>query len=193
MEKAEGGRKVFVEAVTSIAAIEGEQSEAAQPLLARVAALWRGRGLSVAGVVAETHAMPDRSCSAGVLRSVAGGDAYSIYLEELPSGRVCHLDAAGVEAACAATLGQIPDCDVVVLSKFGKLEAAGGGLVPAFAAAIAAGRPLITSVSAKHRDAWRRFAPQAVCVAADEASILKHFAAKLPVGEEAAGAASASG
>ncbi len=68
-------------------------------------------------------------------------------------------------------LGQIPDSDVVVLSKFGKLEAAGGGLAPAFAAAIAAGKPVLTTVSELHRDAWQRLAPDAVRLPADPAAI----------------------
>jgi transposase len=38
-------------------------------------------------------------------------------------------------------------CDLVVLSKFGKLEAAGGGLSAAFTTAGAAGVPVLTSVS----------------------------------------------
>ncbi len=68
-------------------------------------------------------------------------------------------------------LSQIPDSDVVVLSKFGKLEAAGSGLAPAFAAAIAAGKPVLTTVSDLHRDAWRRLAPDAIGLAADVAAI----------------------
>jgi len=60
----------------------------------------------------------------------------------------CHLDATGVLAAAARVKQDIAaGGDLVVLSKFGKLEAAGDGLREAFAAAVAAGVPVLTSVS----------------------------------------------
>lgn len=59
-------------------------------------------------------------------------------------------------------------CDLVVLSKFGKLEAGGGGLRDAFAAAIDAGVPLLTSVSQNFSVAWEAFAaPLFVVLPAD--------------------------
>jgi hypothetical protein len=48
--------------------------------------------------------------------------------------------------------------DVVVLSKFGKLEAARGGLCDAFRAAILADLPIITTVSPLLADEWSQFA-----------------------------------
>jgi len=65
-----------------------------------------------------------------------------------------------------------------VLSKFGKLEAAGQGLFPAFEAAAAAGKPVLTSVSSKHRDAWRAFAPDADFIQADEAALTEWWCTK---------------
>jgi hypothetical protein len=56
--------------------------------------------------------------------------------------------------------------DLVVLSKFGKLEVAGGGLMPAFRAAVAAGKPVVTTVSSLHRETWRAFAPRVVALPA---------------------------
>lgn len=94
-----------------------------------------------------------------------------MFLDAQPAGTSCHLDATGVDGACAAVLSQIPDSDVVVLSKFGKLEATGGGLAPAFAAAMAGGKPVLTTVSDLHQDAWRRLAPDAIRLPADGAAI----------------------
>jgi hypothetical protein len=63
-------------------------------------------------------------------------------------------------------------CDLVVLSKFGKLESQGGGLREAFGAAIEAGIPVLTSVSGKFETAWRNFAaPLAVTVPDDADAI----------------------
>jgi hypothetical protein len=49
-------------------------------------------------------------------------------------------------------------CELVLLNKFGKLEAAGEGLAGAFKAALDARIPLVTSVSPAFADAWKRFA-----------------------------------
>jgi len=57
------------------------------------------------------------------------------------------------------------------LSKFGKLEAAGGGLFGAFEAAMAERKPILTTVSDKHLDAWRDFAPAATVLPASAAAL----------------------
>jgi hypothetical protein len=156
-----------------IVVVRGADGETIQRLFAAVAADYRSAGMRVVGAVAEAHGLPDRTCSAGILRDIASGAKYPIYLESAPPGTSCHLDARGVEEACSAVRDQIQDSDLVVLSKFGKLEATGNGLFPAFEAAIAAGRPLLTSVSEKHREAWQSFAPEAVVVEADKAEITR--------------------
>jgi nucleoside-triphosphatase THEP1 len=158
-------------AADRIATVVGADGAATQALLAAAAAGWRAAGVKVVGVTAETHGLPDRICSAGFLRDIASGKSYPIYLETAPRDTSCHLDAAGVDAACAAIRTLIQASDLVVLSKFGKLEAMRRGLAPAFEAATAAGKPILTTVSEKHREAWRAFAPSAVDLAADDAAI----------------------
>lgn len=164
------------------ATLAGADGPTLQALLAASVAEWKAAGLRVAAVIAEAHNLPDRTCSAGFLRDIASGTAYSMFLEAPPAGTSCHLDAAGVDGACAALLGQIPASDVVVLSKFGKLEAAGGGLAPAFATAIAAGKPVLTTVSDLHRDAWDRLAPDAIRLPADAAAIRNWWVSAAPPG-----------
>jgi len=154
-----------------VAVIEGADGEAIQALLAAAAAECRAGGLAVAGVVAASHGLAGRTCSAGFLRDVASNASWPIYLEQSPAGTTCHLDADGVEAACAALLGRVAQSDLVVLSKFGKLEAAGGGLFPVFASARASGRPVLTAVSQRHRAAFEAFAPDAVPLAAEAAAV----------------------
>jgi hypothetical protein len=148
------------------AALEGASSAIAQALLADLAARLRGSGIRVVGLVAETHGLPDRTCTAGFLRDVASGARHSIYLDPPPHGTSCHVDAAGAGKAAAALIPQIPASDLVVLSKFGKLEAAGGGLMPAFATAVAARKPILTTVSPLQHAAWRAFAPGAAALPA---------------------------
>ena len=159
-----------------IAVVQGTDSESIQELLAAIAIEWRAKATRVAGVTARAHGLPDRTCSAGVLCDIGSGDQFPIYLETAPQGTSCHLDAEGVEAACASVIDQIADCDLVVLSKFGKLEAMRQGLFPVFEAAIAAGKPLLTTVSVKHREAWAAFAPDAIWLEADRSALFDWWA-----------------
>ena len=63
-------------------------------------------------------------------------------------------------------------CDLVLLNKFGQLEAVGDGLTGAFRAAVATHIPLLTSVSPIHDQAWRQFADrQNAILPADLAAI----------------------
>lgn len=145
----------------SIAIIEGTDSASAQVLFADAVSRWQARGLRVAGIVEETHGVEGRTCNAGVLRDVTSGRSYSIFLTTQPVDTSCHLDARGAEGACADVLPQIAACDLVVLSKFGKLEAGHEGLFGAFVAAFEAGKPILTTVSERYRANWAGFAPDA--------------------------------
>lgn len=49
----------------------------------------------------------------------------------------------------------------------------------AFEAAMAAGKPVLTTVSDKHRDAWHGFAPDAVFLPANELAIQSWWHAQL--------------
>lgn len=154
-----------------IAAVVGTDSATIQALFVDAVARWRANGVRVAGMIEEAHGLPNRTCSGGVLRDIASGAPYPIYLETVPENTSCHLDAQGAETACSALLEQIAACDLVVLSKFGKLEAAGGGLTEAFQAARAAGKPVLTTVSDKHREAWGSFAPEAAFLRPDATAL----------------------
>ena len=143
-----------------------------QALLNDAVNAWRASGIKVGGVIAETHGIPDRTCGAGLLRDIASGKPYKIYFESAPSNTACHLDAAGVEAASSGLLDQLRESDVIVLSKFGKLEAMHQGLASTFDAAKSAGKPILTTVSEKQRDAWRAFAPDAVTLAPEPGALL---------------------
>jgi hypothetical protein len=154
-----------------IAAIVGGESRTVQTLFATVAGDLRAAGLRIIGVVSEAHGLPDRTCSAGFLRDIAAGAQFSIYLQDPPRDTSCHLDESGLDAACRRLLPQIPGCDLLIISKFGKSEAAGGGLTPAFEAAIKADKPILTSVSELHLAAWRTFAPDAADVPCDDLAV----------------------
>lgn len=164
-------RRLELQMPSRIAAVTGGRSAAAQPLFAALVAEWRAAGTKIAGVFAEPHGASDRTCTAGVLRDINSGEPYQIHFDTPPSGTSCDIDAAGVQSACAAVLESLPTSDLVVLSKFGKLETMRAGLAEAFEAAIAADKPLLTTVSDRHLDAWRALAPESIRLPADEAAI----------------------
>src|SRR5690606_36582339 len=116
----------------TIAVLANREGLDSQAFLSAVVANWRQAGVRVAGMLAENGAI-EGACSAGFLRDIASGRRYSIHLDAPLAGKTCHLDAAGMDAAGAGMLDQIASADVVVLSKFGKMEAMRQGLWPAFA------------------------------------------------------------
>ena len=141
-----------------IAVVQGAPSAAIQEMFHALVERWQPT-VRIAGVVAEDHGLPDRKCRAGYLRSIVSGTLYPIFQDLGPGAEACHLKEEGALAAAAAVEKDIvAGCDLVLLSKFGKLEAAGRGLSEAFTAALAADLPLLTSVSPAVDAAWRGFA-----------------------------------
>ena len=152
------------ERTPAVAVVRGAPNLEIQAMFRALADRWK-RELSLTGVVAEDHGLPDRSCEAGYLRSLASGARFSILPDQGVGTAACHLDGDGALAAAAAAQRDIASgCDLVVLNKFGKLEAEGNGLADAFRAAFAAGLPLLTSVSPAQDRPWRQFADRAFTV-----------------------------
>jgi len=168
----------------AIAVVRGAPNLEIQAIFRALADRWK-RELRLAGVVAEDHGLPDRSCQAGYLRSLASGTRFSILQDQGVVTVACHLDGDGALAAAVAAQRDIASgCDLVLLNKFGKLEAEGNGLADAFRAALAAGLPLLTSVSPAQDRPWRQFADRAFTVLpADPAAIEQWRRAVQPVGQ----------
>jgi hypothetical protein len=141
-----------------IAVIQGAPGAHVQNLFRTLADGWQS-SLRLAGVIAEDHDLPDRACSAGYLRSLGSGERFQIFQDLGPGSQTCHLEGGGALAAAVAVQRDIAvGCDLVLLNKFGKLEAGGGGLRDAFSEAIEAGVPILTSVSPAFAAAWQEFA-----------------------------------
>jgi hypothetical protein len=154
--------------VKKIAVVQGAPSAVVQDLFRDLAARWAASA-RIAGVIAEDHGLPDRKCTAGYLRSIGSGARYPIFQDLGPGSEACHLSGPEALTATAAVERDIAaGCDVVILSKFGKLEAAGEGLRPALVAAIEAHVPVLTSASPKFEAAFAAFAtPLFVVLPAD--------------------------
>jgi Protein of unknown function (DUF2478) len=141
-----------------IAVIQGAATPVVQAVMrAFIARL--GDSVRAVGVVEDPLPVEDDGCSAGELTSLGDGTRFAL-LQDLGPGAVgCRLDSGAVVSACEVVERDIAaGCDLVVLSKFGKVEAERTGLAPAFASAMQAGVPILTSVSPKFVAAWDGFA-----------------------------------
>jgi len=75
-----------------------------------------------------------------------------------PLATGCSLDAARLMEAAGIIRDAInDDSDLLVLSRFGKSEADGGGLIDCASHAVASGVPVLMTVGGKHLDAWREY------------------------------------
>ncbi|WP_067735546.1 DUF2478 domain-containing protein [Novosphingobium naphthalenivorans] len=117
--------------------------------------------IRIAGVIEVFDSLgADGACKRSFLRSFADEQVFSLFQELGQAADACALLPEGLISAAHAVCRDISrGCDLLILSKFGKLEAENGsGLVPAFVAALEAGVPILTSVSPRYRPAWETFA-----------------------------------
>lgn len=151
-----------------IAVVQGAPSAEVQILFRSLVDRWRP-SVRLAGVAAEGHGLPGRACTAGYLVSLASSERFQIFQDLGAGSKGCHLAGPGALSAAQAVRRDIEaGCDLVLLSKFGRLEKDGGGLREAFAAAIEADVPVLTSVSPAFVPAWQSFAaPLSMTVPAD--------------------------
>jgi hypothetical protein len=141
-----------------IGVVQGAQGSDIQRLLGDAASGWR-RSARIAGVIEDTGGPEGSLCNAGQLTSLTNGARFSIFQDQGRSSDACNVNPEGALSAGEAVRRDIEaGCDLVILSKFGKLEAEQkGGLIPAFVAAAEAGIPILTSVSPKFEAVWRQF------------------------------------
>lgn len=145
--------------VARIGALFGEDGAEKQRLLADFVARRRNEGLRVAGVIEQAPKTDVLACGALDLLDLATGARIPITQNLGAGSTACNLDPSGLASACAAAQRAIfSGADLVVLSKFGKMEASGGGLCDAFGAALLADLPVLTTVRPLMREDWRGFA-----------------------------------
>lgn len=142
-----------------IAALQGASSPRIQSLMADFAAQLARSGLRVGGVVEIGEDAPGGACGRLQLRDLATGELFPISQNLGPGSQACNLDGRGLAAACAAAERAVAGgLDILILSKFGKQEAARSGLYDVFLMAAATCTPLLTAVSPAMATAWGDFA-----------------------------------
>lgn len=163
-----------------ILALQGASSSTIQSLLAGFATRMQAQRLRVVGVVEEASDCGANACGKLALRDISTGGLISIS-QDLGSGSTaCNLDPRGLAEACAKVERAIDwGADLVVLSKFGKQEAARGGLSDAFRAAFASDIPIATAVSPAVAADWLGFVGDYCEFAAAESGVLEAWWSRL--------------
>lgn len=145
--------------VKRIAALQGAPSPAIQSTLSAFARRLREQGFRIAGVVEVSQCEDEGRCKSFSVQDLASGETFPISQKLGAGSEACNLDPGGLALACCLIEDAIErGVDLVVLSKFGKLEAARSGLCDAFRAAMLADIPVITAVSPPVSQDWDRFA-----------------------------------
>ena len=145
--------------VRSIAAVVYANGIYPDRVIASAIAPLQERGVPLAGALqVEAGGMSDRHPCDMLLMDLASGDVSAIAEYRGTQARGCRLDVGlltEIGEGVASSLHDEPR--LLVVNKFGKIEAAGGGLRSAIADAVALGIPVLVGVPARNLDAWRAF------------------------------------
>lgn len=128
-------------------------------LLAAVADDLAVRGIALAGAVQlNVEHEPDRPCHMD-LRILGAGETFRISEDRGRHARGCRLDPQGLaDGVLRVEAGLARGAAIVIVNKFGKAEAEGGGFREAIGRALVADIPVLTAVSAQNLPAFLDFA-----------------------------------
>jgi hypothetical protein len=172
------------EAPLPFAAVASDGFTDVDGLLAGVVAAQRAAGRRVHGLLMRHDGPPagGTACAEHMwLVDVATG---AEYLVSQPMGRhskACRADPQGFARATEVlrrALAEAPE--LVVINRFGRLEAEGGGLSAELLALMAEGVPLLTAVAPAYREAWLHFSGGAPLLPPEPAAVQAWVAQVLP-------------
>ena len=152
----------------AVAAILHDGSRDIDRALAAFAARQRQAGRLVLGLLMNSRADVDGCRAAMVLTDIDTGEDYLVS-QPLGSGSdACSADPQGfARASQVLRRAQDRNPDLVISNRFGALEAGNGGFVTELLALLAQGTPVLTVVSTRHLEAWKRFVGEAPMLPAD--------------------------
>lgn len=143
----------------SLTALVYDENFAIGEVLRSIAEVARDAGLRLGGVIekAGPPPAPGRKCDM-LLEDLASGEIVKISESRGAHARGCRLDLDGLTRACALVLSRLENCDLILLNKFGKTEAEGGGFRCIMSDALALEIPVVIGVPRRNLAAWRDFA-----------------------------------
>ncbi|PZO67273.1 MAG: hypothetical protein DI498_02715 [Paracoccus denitrificans] len=144
-----------------IGAIQIQKTDDAAAILTAALGVLSGAGLRVGGAIQTSRPPTVDAFDCDMHLSIIGEDAAPVRISQSlgPGSTACRLDTGALAACCARVMRQLHDgCDALILNKFGKVEAAGGGLRDAFALGASLGVPVLTTVAPDQRAVFLAFA-----------------------------------
>lgn len=143
---------------TQIAAVAFDRTADVDAALAEAVAALRRRGVVVGGLLQHVGERVDACSCAMWLEDLATGARRRIDRPRGAEAIGCALDPDALAAAsCDLRAAIAGGCDLVVVNRFGKSEAGGGGLRDEIAEASLAGTPLLIAVREDMLAAWDAF------------------------------------
>ena len=143
---------------TPITAIVYSDSNAIDALMRTIADHLIGQGFALAGFVQRNRPCPGRARCDMILEELSSGERFGISEDRGPHARGCMLDVDELlKAVASAARGLDVGADLVMVNKFGKTEAEGGGFRPLIAEALAREVPVLIAVPFRNLDGWRLF------------------------------------
>ncbi|MEQ9040357.1 MAG: DUF2478 domain-containing protein [Silicimonas sp.] len=116
-------------------------------LVAEVVGAFEDDGLRLAGTARVKPADPSGHPCDMDLRVLPDGPGFRISQPLGPMAKGCRLDGGVIEAIAAEVEARLSGADLLVVNKFGKLEAQGRGLCPAITMAMEMGIPTLVGVN----------------------------------------------
>jgi len=150
---------------------------AADRLLADVGYKLRAAGVNVAGLVQRNTVVRGRAKCDMELEELGSGTVVRISEDRGPLAKGCRLDQNVLTQASHLMMGIVAQRPAILLvNKFGKIEAEGGGLRDVIAAAAQSDIPTLVGVPFRNIDQWRAFTSGFADEAAGEADVIAWLA-----------------
>ena len=165
------------------AAIGHDSGSGADELLAATVVQLRQQGCRVQGLLMEHVGGMVGGTACGTQMFLVDVDTQERYLVSQPMGSLsksCRADPQGFARATVVlrrALAEKPH--LVVLNRFGRLEAEGGGMSAELLDLMAEGVPVLTAVAPAYRQAWADFSGGAAVLPAEEAAVREWLQAQL--------------
>ena len=140
----------------------------------------QARGLVLSGVLQyPAFEGADQNCDV-VLEDLVSGRRTVLFDDRGPGAKGCRLDVAALlDAAMEIERSFENNPSLLVLNKFGKVEAEGGGMCGVMAKALERGIPIVIGVPARNLEAWRNFAEEFSTELPEDITQIEGWLAKL--------------
>lgn len=141
--------------VAAVVYVTGSRIE---EFFANLAARLAASGIKVSGLLQHSMRANEADRCSFEMEDLGRGERYRISQDLGAGSSACSIDHAAIAAASVVLRRAILDApDVVLVNKFGALEAAGEGLREEMNAIVGAGLPMLTTVNREQLDDWRAY------------------------------------